>query len=44
MLRERDSVFLDGVTLAELEQKMDRRILPFGGGKEFIDLVFGDEL
>ena len=44
MLREKDSVFLDGVTLAELEQKMDRRILPFGGGKEFIDLVFGDEL
>ena len=44
MLREKDSVFLDGVTLAELEQKMGRRILPFGGGKEFIDLVFGDEL
>ena len=44
MLREKDSVFLDGVTLAELEQKMDRRILPFGGGKELIDLVFGDEL
>ena len=44
MLREKDSVFLDGVTLAELEQRMDRRILPFGGGRECIELIFGDEL
>ena len=44
MLREKDSVFLDGVTLDELEQKMGRRVIPFGGGREFIDLVFGDEL
>ncbi len=44
MLREKDSVFLDGVTLDELEQKMRRRIIPFGGGREFIELIFGDEL
>ena len=44
MLREKDSVFLDGVTLAELEQRMDRRVLPFGGGRECIELIFGDEL
>ena len=44
MLREKDSVFLDGVTLGELQEKMGRRILPFGGGREFIELVFGDEL
>lgn len=44
MLREKDDVFLDGVTRSELEEKLGRRILPFGGGKEFIDLVFGDEL
>lgn len=44
MLREKDSVFLDGVTLRELEAKMSRPILPFAGGKDFIDLVFGEEL
>ena len=44
MLREKDDVFLDGVTRSELEAKLGRRILPFGGGKEFIDLIFGDEL
>ena len=44
MLREKDSVFLDGVKLSELEEKLGRRVLPFGGGKEFIELVFGDEL
>ena len=44
MLREKDSVFLDGVTLSELEEKLGRRIIPFSGGREFIELVFGDEL
>ena len=44
MLREKDSVFLDGVTLGELEEKLGRRILPFGGGREFIERIFGDEL
>ena len=44
MLREKDDVFLDGVKLSELEEKLGRRILPFGGGREFIELVFGDEL
>ncbi len=44
MLREKDRVFLDGVTLDELEQRMGRRVIPFGGGREFIELVFGDEL
>jgi hypothetical protein len=44
MLREKDRVFLDGMTLDELEQRMGRRVIPFGGGREFIELVFGDEL
>ena len=44
MLREKDCVFLDGVTLGELEEKLGRRIVPFGGGREFIELVFGEEL
>ena len=44
MLREKDNVFLDGVTLPELEEKLGRRILPFGGGREFIELIFGDKL
>jgi len=44
MLREKENVFLDGITLSELEQKMDRRIIPFNGGREFIELIFGDEL
>ena len=42
MLREKDSVFLDGVTLSELEEKLGRRILPFGGGRECIEVVFGE--
>jgi len=44
MLREKDDVFLDGVTRSELEAKLGRRILPFGGGREFIESIFGDEL
>ena len=44
MLREKDSVFLDGVTLAELQEKMSRPIIPFFGGRDFIGLVFGDKL
>ena len=44
MLREKDSVFLDGVSVRELEQKTGRRIVPFSGGKDFIELIFGDEL
>ena len=42
MLREKENVFLDGVTLSELEEKLNRRIIPFNGGKELIELVFGD--
>jgi len=44
MLREKDRVFLDGVTLDELEQRMGRRVIAYGGGCEFIELVLGDEL
>ncbi len=44
MLREKDSVFLDGVTLSELEEKMGRRVIPFSGGRDFIERIFGDEL
>ena len=39
-----NSVFLDGVALDELQGKMGRRVIPFSGGREFIELVFGDEL
>ena len=44
MLREKDSVFLDGISLAELENKMNRRIIPFNSGRDFIELVFGEKL
>ena len=44
MLREKDDVFLDGVTLTELKEKMGRRVVPFNGGREFIESVFGDML
>ena len=44
MLRARENVFLDGVTLQELKEKMGRRVIPFDGGREFIELAFGDEL
>ena len=44
MLREKENVFLDGITLSELEGKLGRRIIPFNGGREFIETVFGDEL
>ena len=44
MLREKDSVFLDGISLADLENRMNRRIVPFSNGRDFIELVFGDKL
>ena len=44
MLRAKENVFLDGVTLPELEEKMGRRIVPFFGGRDFIERIFGDEL
>ena len=44
MLRAKENVFLDGVTLQELQERMGRRIVPFFGGRDFIERIFGDEL
>ena len=44
MLRERESVFLDDVTLSELEGRLGVRILPFHGGEEFVEILFGDQI
>ena len=44
MLRAKENVFLDGVTLQELQERMGRRIIPFFGGRDFIERIFGDEL
>ena len=43
MLREQEDVFLDNITLEELEEKLAVRIRPFGSGDELIDLLFDEE-
>lgn len=40
MLREREDVFLDNVTLAEAERALGTRILPFWDGEDLIETVF----
>ena len=44
MLREQEDVFLDDVTLEELEEKLNVRIRPFRSGDELIDLLFDEEI
>ncbi len=43
MLREREDVFLDGMTLAEAERALGVRILPVRDGEHLIETVFGEE-
>ena len=43
MLREQEDVFLDDVTLKELEEKLKVRVRPFRSGDELIDLLFDEE-
>lgn len=40
MLREREDVFLDGVTLAELAAALQVRVLPVAGGEHMIETLF----
>lgn len=40
MLREGEDVFLDGMTLRELENALSVRVLPVGGGAQMIETVF----
>ena len=44
MLRAREDVFLDGMTVPEVEQKLGRRLIPFADGKDLIRILFGEEL
>lgn len=41
MLREGETVFLDGMTLDEAEAALGTRIVPFDDGEDFIHKVFG---
>lgn len=40
MLREGEDVFLDGVTLSEVERALQVRVLPVGGGEHMIETMF----
>ena len=40
MLREREDVFLDGVTLAELAAALQVRVFPVAGGEHLIETLF----
>lgn len=40
MLRETEDVFLDGMTLEDVERKLNVRIRPFSDGTEFISCLF----
>lgn len=42
MLREIQDVFLDGMTVQEVEQALHTRLVPFRDGFELIDILFGD--
>jgi len=44
MLREKEDVFLDDMTVAELAAQLQVRIIPFGSGEDLINIVFGEEV
>ena len=44
MLREKEDVFLDDITVTELEEALHVRVIPFGSGEDLINIVFGEEL
>ena len=41
MLREREDVFLDGVTVEDVKRSLGVNVIPFGGGDELVDTMFG---
>ena len=43
MLREREDVFLDGMTVRELEEKLSTRVCSFKDGNELVALLFSEE-
>lgn len=43
MLREREEVFLDGMTLQEAERALKTRLVPFRDAYELIDILWGEE-
>lgn len=43
MLREIEDVFLDGMTVAQVEQALHTRLIPFRDGYELIEILFGDK-
>ena len=40
MLREREDVFLDGMTMPALEKALGVRVLPVGTGEEMVETLF----
>lgn len=40
MLREGEDVFLDGMTLSELERALHVRALPVGTGEELVETLY----
>jgi len=44
MLREKEDIFLDDITVSELEDRLHVRVQPFGSGEDLINIVFGEEV
>ena len=44
MLREKERVFLDDMTVEDLERALSVRVIPFASGDELVDLLMGEEL
>ena len=42
MLRERDTVMLDGMELEEVQTRLGARLIPFANAYEFTDIVFSE--
>lgn len=42
MLREKEDVFLDGLTLDDVRAALGVQVLPFSGGEELIDILFDE--
>ena len=45
MLREKDDVFLDNLSLSALSQALNRKVIPFYDGEDFVRILFhGEEI
>lgn len=42
MLREKEDVFLDGLTLKDVSDALRVEVIPFAGGEELIDIMFDE--